>query len=382
VKLEGSLDAFSLADVFGLLSMTKKTGALHLTRSPDHGVVWLEDGIVVGASQATGPATLPDGADLARRAVATAPAGDISPGEIAQLAAGCESGMTLLTTLRDRGLLDPTGLAEVAAEHAVDVVFALSRWTDGDFRFEVEAPRGWALVSQPADGLLAAACERVGEWDRVARSLPASDTVLHLSTAAAAAAGLSSEQWLFVALADGSRTVADLVTASGRGEFAAGRCLAELVTAGVLTREPDAGVAAHLARLAAVDGDALAVVPDQAVTAAAEPAVVDECQPPAAPAPADFTFEAVTIEELAEPAPTPPLIAAEQLMSVAAGQHPAEGSRPLTVGALAMSEPDIDPLYNSVSELASESGPVPALDRDPDVNKSLLLRLIAGVRGL
>ncbi|MCZ3387033.1 MAG: DUF4388 domain-containing protein, partial [Actinomycetia bacterium] len=31
MKLEGSLDAFSLPDVFQLLSLTKKSGGLHLT---------------------------------------------------------------------------------------------------------------------------------------------------------------------------------------------------------------------------------------------------------------------------------------------------------------------------------------------------------------
>ena len=44
MRLEGSLDAFSLPDIFSLLSMTKKTGGLHLRRSGAHGVVWLGDG--------------------------------------------------------------------------------------------------------------------------------------------------------------------------------------------------------------------------------------------------------------------------------------------------------------------------------------------------
>jgi hypothetical protein len=32
VRLEGTLDAFSLPDIFQLLSFTKKTGTLHLRR--------------------------------------------------------------------------------------------------------------------------------------------------------------------------------------------------------------------------------------------------------------------------------------------------------------------------------------------------------------
>jgi hypothetical protein len=44
VRLEGSIDAFSLPDIFSLLSMTKKTGGLHLRRESAHGVVWFTTG--------------------------------------------------------------------------------------------------------------------------------------------------------------------------------------------------------------------------------------------------------------------------------------------------------------------------------------------------
>ena len=48
MRLEGSLDAFSLPDIFSLLSMTKKTGGLHLRRADAHGAVWLADGQLTG----------------------------------------------------------------------------------------------------------------------------------------------------------------------------------------------------------------------------------------------------------------------------------------------------------------------------------------------
>ncbi len=50
MKLEGSLDAFSLPDIFQLLSMTKKTGALRLRSGAAEGVVHFSGGAVTGAS--------------------------------------------------------------------------------------------------------------------------------------------------------------------------------------------------------------------------------------------------------------------------------------------------------------------------------------------
>src|SRR5207253_5133704 len=51
MRLEGTLYAFSLPDIFQLLSFTKKTGTLHLRRDGGqaHGVVHLRDGAVTGA---------------------------------------------------------------------------------------------------------------------------------------------------------------------------------------------------------------------------------------------------------------------------------------------------------------------------------------------
>ena len=50
MKLEGSLDAFSLPDIFQLLSFTKKTGGLHLASDGADGVVFFAAGQVTGAS--------------------------------------------------------------------------------------------------------------------------------------------------------------------------------------------------------------------------------------------------------------------------------------------------------------------------------------------
>jgi hypothetical protein len=49
VRLEGTLDAFSLPDIFQLLSFTKKTGTLHLRRDGAAGAVHVRDGAITGA---------------------------------------------------------------------------------------------------------------------------------------------------------------------------------------------------------------------------------------------------------------------------------------------------------------------------------------------
>jgi hypothetical protein len=48
-------------------------------------------------------------------------------------------------------------------------------------------------------------------------------------------------------------------------------------------------------------------------------------------------------------------------------------------GTAAIADPPMDPLSETALDASSGSG---LIERDPSVNKSLLLRLIAGVRGL
>jgi hypothetical protein len=50
MKLEGSLDTFSLPDIFQLLSFTKKSGGLHLECGGNDGVVFFGSGLITGAS--------------------------------------------------------------------------------------------------------------------------------------------------------------------------------------------------------------------------------------------------------------------------------------------------------------------------------------------
>ena len=70
MKLEGSLDAFSLPDIFQLLSFTKKSGGLHLRRAAIHGCVYFRDGSVTGATSdvcgASGVAGAADSAGTVR----------------------------------------------------------------------------------------------------------------------------------------------------------------------------------------------------------------------------------------------------------------------------------------------------------------------------
>src|SRR3954470_17834271 len=120
MRLEGTLDAFSLPDIFQLLSYTKKTGTLHLRRDGDqfvqHGVVHLRDGAVTGgrgdaACQALGRRLV--GAGIVQDEVLADAVEDVLD----------NPGRGLAKAIAETGKLDPALLTSLAAEQATDAVF-------------------------------------------------------------------------------------------------------------------------------------------------------------------------------------------------------------------------------------------------------------------
>ena len=134
MRLEGTLDAFSLPDIFQLLSYTKKTGTLHLRRDGQHGLVHVRDGAVTGGR---GDVALPGAGPPARRR---------GPGRRRRARRrGREVARpTRRSAWRRRwptpARLDARAARGLAAEQATDAVFELLRWPDGDFAFVVDEP--------------------------------------------------------------------------------------------------------------------------------------------------------------------------------------------------------------------------------------------------
>src|SRR4051794_7169992 len=114
MRLEGTLDAFSLPDIFQLLSYTKKTGTLHLRRGDDaHGVVHLRDGAVTGAR-----------ADVRRQALGRriVGAGVVDDKALAEAVARVQSDPAcgLARALAEQGSLSEEYARALAAEQAAD----------------------------------------------------------------------------------------------------------------------------------------------------------------------------------------------------------------------------------------------------------------------
>lgn len=364
MTLEGSLDAFSLPDIFQLLSFTKKTGALHITGPGAKGVVHFATGSVTGAASDVSRQS------LGRRLVGAGLLDDAQL-EAALAAVREDPALGLGKAAHDAGAVDDGVLHEVVVEQATDAVFDLLRWSRGDFAFQADEPNPDDLgVSLNVEEVIAEGRRRLEEWESLTKAVPAPDAVVSVVLRPADGdTSVAPEEWTLLALADGHRTVADLVRLTGRGEFATVRTLAALVDRKLVTiRRGDAeandSVSALLRRQAELSR----------LEGRPEPAAAPR-QPEPEPEPAPEPVRAPRAENVPDVVPQRPEPIAprrpdfpEERVSVPGVRRPGDGaaSGPITEGTAAVATETVSAL----------------IERDPSVNKSLLLRLIAGVRGL
>ena len=375
MRLEGTLDAFSLPDIFQLLSYTKKTGTLHLRRDGQHGVVHVRDGAVTGGR---GDVTRQA---LGRRIVGAGLVEDEALADAAEKVLD-DPTLGLGKTLVDAGTVDPGAARELAAEQASDAVFELLRWPNGEFAFVMdEADPDDVGASLAVEDVVAEANRRLAAWQELADRVPSLDAVVSIVASPTGEPAFSREEWALVSLVNGTRTVSDLVALAGTGEFVVASALSHLAERGLVQVGEAVAADPHGQRqqlLSALEGrKAPAAVVEQPV---AEPVAVPEQPVATAPAPAAADRQPV-IPERPEPfTPTrrpdhaePPAPAFQRYAASAQASSPPPTASAASVGAV-----------QGAHALAPETSPAPSsyIDRDPSVNKSLLLRLIAGVRGL
>ena len=400
MKLEGSLDAFGLPDVFALLASTGKSGGLLLRRGEHvpgtvEGAVWFRDGRLSGASSDRSRAS------LVRRVVGS---GVVDDAALRQAVARAMSGgVGVARALLESGAVDPELMRQAATDQAVDAVFDLLRWPDGEFGFDQDAvDLDDVGISLDHERVLAEAKARAESWSQLEALVPSPDSVLAVPVVLHQDPEVSRDEWALLALVDGRRRVRDLVELTGCGDFAVTTTLAHLVQRGLLhvrdAAQPDhvTVVERRMALLAGVES-APDAAPDEAdpdvaapgslgMTAAAALAAARAAQgkaQPATAAPGSLGL-AGPRREVVPPRPEPYLPGRrpehpERSEPVAPAmrastQHPAAAGGGIVEGsaARALSEPTADP----------ESVVEGVIERDPGVNRSLLLRLIAGVRGL
>ena len=228
--LTGTLDDFTLADVFRLLSLAKRTGKLDVDRSAGTGRVFFREGEIYYADSSLTKEPL--GKKLIRARVVT----EAQLMEALDRSASGEGRVGEI--LVSSGIATTEQLQGAIKQQIEDAVFEMLRWDRGGFSWDpgveanVEIP-----IAVSVENLIMESSRRLEELELIQRKVPSEDTIPGMAPSppeGAVEINITPEEWRILVLIDGRRTVRDISSGSGWDEFTTMRTLYGLVSAGLV----------------------------------------------------------------------------------------------------------------------------------------------------
>jgi tetratricopeptide (TPR) repeat protein len=279
MPIEGPLKELGIHDVFQLLDLSRKTGALRVTSELRHnsGTVYFENGAIIFAQIQSNPHPL--GALLIRTGKITE--ADLERSRDRQRKGDARRVGEILVEM---GAITNRELQRQVRFQVEEVVFEVMSWQEGYFSFsegqEAKFPAE-ASVRIPTEALLMEGARRIDEWSRIEKRVPHVGVVPSFAPATEGQPGdldLLPPEWEVLALIDGERDIRGVASELGRSEFDVAKTLFGLESAGVIafgekTLAPGARRTTAVTELVAQAEDALKDRDLEKAKAAAEQAI-------------------------------------------------------------------------------------------------------------
>lgn len=367
--LKGTLDDFSLPDLFRLMSLAKKSGRLDVERKAGNGKVFFREGEVYYAESSLSKEPL--GQKLIR-------AGVLTEGSLRKaLDQSASTGERVGEILVSSGMVTLEQIETAIRQQIEDSVFDLLRWELGEFLWEpgvgadIEIP-----ISVSVENLIMEASRRLDELEVIKRKIPSMEAILAMAPKPPEGAleiNITPEEWRVLVMVDGSKSLNEIAAIAGLDEFGAMRTMYGLASAGLIevvdsglddeelegervdwesheaeaTTAPDAELAAEVAE-AEEEPAALAFTPRDEVST--EPEL--DAEPDAVP-----VLEAEPVVEV-EPEPEPVMEAEpEPVVEVEPEPEPVLEAEPVL---------EVEPVVEVEPEPVLEAEPEPVVELEPE----------------
>lgn len=179
MALAGTLKDFSLADIFQLIGLQKKTGVLTLKDHQEEARILFMTGLVVGAD--TNKHHLED-----RLGHVLVKSNRISETELKQALASQENTLQRLgQVLVQKGFIKPEHLRESLRIQTTQIIFRLFRWIDGEYNFQQERyvdydQENFEPIS--SESILMEGVRMLDEWPLIEKKIPNFEVILERTT--------------------------------------------------------------------------------------------------------------------------------------------------------------------------------------------------------
>lgn len=233
--LQGNLQEFSLPNIFQLVKMSAKSGALTIRREGEWGKIFFRNGMIYYAFAS--PQLLPLGERLVK-------AGAIGAEQLKQALAAQKKageGARIGSILLKHGWIDRETLEQAVREQIQDSAFNFFSWSDGEFEFGAEeSPVDEdILVELNVEMVIMEGCRRIDEWELIFEQLGSLERVPHLAYGdhvdAEGSLTLTAEEWRVVVNIDGRVDINTIIRDCGLDRFHGAKVIYSLFSSGLIT---------------------------------------------------------------------------------------------------------------------------------------------------
>lgn len=235
MAIEGPLKELEIHDVFQLLDLSRKTGALRVTSELRHnqGTVYFQNGAVIHANIRSNPHRL---GDLLLRAGKCTEAELDRARDVQRRGDSRRIGAILV----EMGAIHERELEGLVKFQIEEVIFEMMSWREGFFSFteesiaDIEAD---ATSRVPIEALLLEGARRIDEWSQIERKVPHLGVVPTFAPPPEGGGGaldLLPPEWEVLAAVDGQQDIRSIAVSLARSEFEVAKTFFGLESAGVV----------------------------------------------------------------------------------------------------------------------------------------------------
>ena len=227
--LRGSLDDFSLGDIFWLIDRAQNTGELKVTRPSGGGSFFFRDGQIYWAESGLLRESL---------SIQLVRSGIVSQIQLKDAEARGVAGERLGEGLTSLGFVTGEELVSAYRDRIGDVAFELLRRNMGEFDWQAQSKAEPDFsFSLSVEEVMRVTSERVAELERIKMDIPSEASILAISSGTpddVSAITVSAEQWKMLALVNGRNTVTDIGRIAELNDLSVLRLLHGMVARGLL----------------------------------------------------------------------------------------------------------------------------------------------------
>ena len=233
--LQGNLKEFNLPNVFQLVKMSAKTGALSITREGESGKIFFRNGQIYFAT--AHPGTMPLGERLVKSGHVTSKQLRAALAEQKKKSVKGRIGSILLA----HGYIDRATLEQSVRDQIEDVTFNFFSWADGDFTFEADetVTDEDIHVEMKVESVIMEGCRRIDEWEPIFATLGSLERVPRLRyndiVEEDGGVKLAPDQWRVVCWVDGRHDINTVLKECGLDRFNGAKIIYDLHRTGLLT---------------------------------------------------------------------------------------------------------------------------------------------------